>query len=499
MRADLKRLKRDNSSGRVPAPASSGSVAPAKATAPKAGKAIDSLAVLPFENASGDPANDYLSEGITETIINNLSQLAKVRVVPRGVVFRYKGKDIDAFSAATELGVRAVVSGRILQHKDKLIVKAELVDVVRQDQLWGDQYNRSMADLLEVQEEIAREIAGRLQQRLGGQPAAPEPKRPTANPEAYRLYLRGAHQASHWSEGGLRNGIALFEQAIALDPTYALSYAGLAYGLCMMGFYGFLPGEEAFPRGRAAALKAIELDPSLGQPHVALCFYAFEANHDLPEAIREAQKAIALKPDLAIAYHTLSVALNIFRRSEEALDAVRKAVELDPLAPLFQAHFAWILHCLGRDEEAWAAVKSGLELHADDYYLIRILIYCANTPDRALEGIAQAKKVSATSKSVAIGKGILGFAYAKAGDREHAAEIVKELEQMPVPEPGLGYYIGMTCAILGEKEKAIDWLETAERAKLGLLMIVAVEPTFSPLRPIPRFQALLGRLGLPTF
>src|SRR5262249_54239109 len=306
-------------------------------------------------------------------------------------------------------------------------------------------------------DEIAREIAARLQQRLGGQPAAPEPKRPTANPEAYRLYLKGAHQAGLWSEEGLRNGVALFQQAVALDPTYALSYAGLAYGLCMMGFYGFLPGEEAFPRGRAAALKAIELDPLLAQPHVALTLHAFQASHDLPEAIREAQKAIALKPDLAIAYHTLSVALNILRRSEEALEAVRRAVELDPLAPLFQAHLGWILHCLGRDEEAWAAVKSGLELHPADYYLIRILIYCANAPERTREAIEQAKRIAAIAKSVAIGKGILAFAYAKAGDREHATEIIRELERVPVPEPGLGYYIGIVCALLGETEKAIDW------------------------------------------
>ena len=496
VRADLKRLKRDSSSGRVAAAPAGNAAVPAKAKVAKAGKSIDSLAVLPFENASGDPANDYLSEGITETIINDLSRLPKIRVVPRGVVFRYKGKGIDAFTAATELGVRAVVSGRILQHKDRLIVKAELVDVVRQDQLWGDHYNRGMGDLLEVQDEIAREITLRLQQRLGGQPAA-EPKRATANPEAYRLYLNGAHQASRWSEDGLRNSIASFQQAIALDPSYALSYAGLAYSLCMMGFYGFLPSEDAFRQGRAAALRAIELDSSLGQPHVALSFHAYQAKHDLPEAIREAEKAIALKPDLAIAYHTLSIALNIFGRSEEALDAVKKAVELDPLAALFQAHVAWILHCLGRDEEAWTAVKSGLELHPNDYYMTRILIYCSNQPDRAREAVEQAKRLAATSKSVAMGKGILAFAYAKAGEREHAMEVVRELEQALVQEPGGGFYIGLACTILGENEKALVWLEKAERANIGLLMIVGIEPTFSALRPMPRFQALLRRLGLP--
>ena len=499
VRADLKRLKRDSSSGRVVAVTGSGPASPVKAKVAKAGKAIDSLAVLPFENASGDSANDYLSEGITETIINDLSRLPKIRVVPRGVVFRYRGKSIDAFTAASELGVRAIVSGRILQHKDRLIVKAELVDVVRQDQLWGDQYNRGMADLLEVQDEIAREIAARLQQRLGGQPAAgAEPKRATANPEAYRLYLKGAHQASRWSEEGLRSAMALFQEAIALDPSYALSYAGLAYGLCMMGFYGFLPSEEAFSKGKAAALKAMELQPSLAQPHVALSFYAYQASHDFPEAIREAKKAIALKPDLAIAHHTLSIVCNIYGRSEEALDAVRKAVELDPLAPLFQAHLGWILHCLGRDEEAWKAAKSGLDMYPNDYYLTRILIYCANTPERAREAIEQARKIAMSTKSVAIGKGILGFGYAKAGDRERAIEIVKEFEDAPVQESGLGFYIGLICTLLSENEKALEWLEKAEQTRLGLLMIVGVEPSFRALRPLPRFQGLLRRLGLPT-
>jgi TolB-like protein len=204
LRADLKRLKRDSTSGRVAAAAAPAGAA-VKARNPKAGKAIDSLAVLPFENASGDPGNDYLSDGITETVINDLSKLPKVRVVPRGVVFRYKGKGVDALTAAEELGVRAVVSGRVLQHKDMLIVKAELVDVARQDQLWGGSFNRKITDLLEVQEEMAREIAGHLQERLGGAPAKSEARQiATAHPEAYRLYLKGTHQARTWMEEGAR-------------------------------------------------------------------------------------------------------------------------------------------------------------------------------------------------------------------------------------------------------------------------------------------------------
>ena len=248
MRADLMRVKRDldsRASGKVAEP--KGGSRPSGKT-PAVGKTIDSLVVLPFVNASGDAANDYLSEGITETIINSLSKLPKIRVVPRGVAFRYQGKDMDAFTVASELNVRAVVSGRVLQHKETLIVKAELVDVVRQDQLWGDSYNRKMADLLEVQDDIAREISSRLQQTLTVDTRKRAQPRVAQNLEAYRLYLQAIQQSYRWSEEGLWKATELFQQAINLDAAHAASYAGLAYALAMMGFYGYMPGQEAYSR-----------------------------------------------------------------------------------------------------------------------------------------------------------------------------------------------------------------------------------------------------------
>jgi non-specific serine/threonine protein kinase len=495
VRADLKRLKRDSTSGRMAA-ATSAEIRGTGKERVKAGKTIDSLAVLPFANASGDPANDYLSEGITETIINDLSKLPKVRVVPRGIVFRYKGKEVDAFTAASELHVRAVVAGRVLQHKDMLIIKAELVDVLRQQQLWGDSYNRKMADLLDIQDEIAREITGRLQERLAGRPTKPAP-RPTANPEAYRLYLKGTHQARTWGEEGLRNSLDFFQQSIAVDPGYAPSYAGQSYSLAMMGFYGFLPGEEAMAKAREVAQKAIELDPTLAEPHVALCMYMMWAARDLAEGIREAERAVALNPDLANAHHMLALAYNSARRSEEALAEVRRAAELDPLTPLFQAHVGWILHCLRRDDEAWQALKSSLEVHPNDYYLSRILVYCGNTPEQQREAIETAKKIASLTKSKLVAQGILGFAYAKAGEQEKARETMAELQNNAEREPVLGFFLGLILAVLGDQGPAIDWLERAEQAKLGLLIILSCEPSFDPLRSSPRFQALLRKLGLP--
>jgi len=377
LRADLKRLQRDSTSGRVPAAGSSSAPSAPKSREARVSKNVDSLAVLPFENVSGDPANDYLSDGITETIINDLSRMTKLRVVPRGVVFRYKGKGVDPFTAASELGVRGVVSGRVAQHKDTLIVKAELVDVLKQDQLWGDHYNRKMADLLEVQDEIAREIAGRLQQRLSVENRKRPPSRTTQNPEAYRIYLQALQQSYRWSEDGLRKATGLFQQVIALDPTHGPSYAGLGYALAMMGFYGFILGVEAYPRAEAAAKRALELDSSLAEAHATLGWVALQYRFNGKEALMHYQKAIDLRPDLAIAHHGFGVYWLTRRKYTEAVECMRKAVELDPLTPLFQAHYGWMLHCAGDDEMGLRVMNSALELHPDDYYILRV---CAFTP-----------------------------------------------------------------------------------------------------------------------
>jgi TolB-like protein/Tfp pilus assembly protein PilF len=453
--------------------------------------------VLPFVNASGDAANDYLSEGITETIINSLSKIPKIRVVPRGVAFRYRGKDVDAFTVANELNVRAVVSGRVLQHKETLIIKAELVDVVRQDQLWGDSYNRKMADLLEVQEDIAREIADRLQQRLTVEPRRRSQPRVAQNPEAYRLCLQGLHQAHKWTEEGLRKGTELFQQAINLDPAHAPSYAGLGYALTMMGFYGFMPSQEVYSRAQAAAKKALEIDPSLAEPYTTMGWVALQYLHNRNESLKHFQKAIELRPDLAIARHGLAVYWNVRRRYAEALREIRKAVELDPLTQLFQAHLAWMLHCSGDDEQALRVLQSALELYPGDYYLLRILLYVcctAKRPDLAAEARPIVGRQSG-NKDVAAG--LEGFASAAAGDFDQARKILDGLLAHPKTEAGPGCYtVGLIFCLLGEKEQAIRWFEKAYEEKLGIITILGGEPIFDPLRSESRFQALLRKLDV---
>lgn len=497
VRADLKRMKRDLESGRAKQSTSAKPSGPSSGGTKAAGKAIDSLAVLPFENASGDPANDYLSEGITETIINSLSKLPKVRVVPRGVVFRYRGKDVDAFTAASELNVRGVVSGRVLQHKDTLIVKAELVDVVRQDQVWGDQYNRKLADLLEVQNEIAGEIAQHLQQKLGGGGSGGKRAvhKSAVNPDAYRLYLQGAHQAYQWREETLRRSIEYFQKAISVDPSYAPSFAGLAYSLAMMGFYGFIAPIEAYPQSRAAAQKAIDLDPVLAEPHVALGWTWMQHDHDMSKSQAAFQKAITLKPDLAIAHHGYAVYLNVSRRCEEAITEIRKAIQLDPLTPLFLAHHGWILHCMGLDHEALKVLESALEIHPNDYYILRILLYSCARAGRPDLAIKAGEVAAATTGNRQQSRGILAFAFSQAGELEKAERIVSELAAEPKLDTATGYYLALTRTQLGHHEEALQWLEHIYKGGIGILSIVNVEPLFDPLRRDPRFKAMIKQLG----
>ncbi|MBI2678286.1 MAG: protein kinase [Candidatus Koribacter versatilis] len=506
VRADLKRLKRDLESGRSAAATTSAkSSGPASGAVRVGSKAIDSLAVLPFENASGDATNDYLSDGITETIINSLSKVPKLRVVPRGRVWPYRGESVDIVTAAAELNVRGVVTGRVLQHKDTLIVKAELVDVARQTQLWGDQYNRKLADLLEVQTEIAGEIAKHLEQKLASglakraaskRPSAKTAAAPAVNPEAYRLYLQGVHHAYQWKEESLRQSIGLFQRSISLDSTYAPVHSGLAYTLAMMGFYGFITPQQAYTQAKAAARKALALDPNIAEAYVALGWVGVYFDHDREAATRDFRKALELNPDLPIARHGYGMHLAIQRRAAEGLPEVLKAVELDPLTPLFHAHHGWLLHILGRDEEALRVLQAAIEVHPQDYYVMRIILYSCPRAGRPDLAITYGERVAAMTTKQEHALGLRAFAYVQAGEVEKAKRFLAELDECGALDTASGYYRALTLTILGEYDQALTWLEKSLQSGLGITAIVSAEPLFDPLRSNPRFQSLVAKLGL---
>ena len=336
--ADLQRFQRDTDSGRAvaaarpsPAPVARLAKSADKPSTGKHVKAIDSLAILPLENASGDPEAEYLSDGIAETLINSLAQLRKIRVVPRAVAFQHRGAGVNPLAVGRELGVRAVLAGRMVQRGQDLIVSVELVDVERQAQLWGGRFNRKMTDLVALQEELATEISEKLRLQLTGEEKKKLRKRPTQNNEAYRLVLQAQHHNSGQSPEGLRKAIELSQQAIAIDPAYAAAYAQMSVAYCASGIYGYAKASEAYPRATAAAKKALELDDTLPDAHLSLGLCLLQNMWDIRGAEREARRSLELNPDLPLALVVLDLVLLSRGRFQDAIAAGRRAVDLDPL------------------------------------------------------------------------------------------------------------------------------------------------------------------------
>ncbi|HEX9761442.1 MAG TPA: protein kinase, partial [Candidatus Acidoferrales bacterium] len=299
--------------------------------APGTGATIDSVAVLPFENVGGNPETEYLGDGVAESLINQLSKLPNLRVTSRSTAFSFKGKPAAPREAGRTLGVAAVVTGRVQQRGDSLVISAEMIDVSNDAQLWGEQYNRSSGDLLAVQSEIARAIAGNLRPQLSGEAEARASSTPTTSNEAYQLYLQGRFHWNKRTEEGIRRGLEYFQRAVALDPNYALAHAGVADSYYILGDNGFASAQEALPLARAAAWRAVELDASLAEPHATLAgLHAGEQEYAAAE--REYRKAIELNPGYATGHQWYGNLLAEVGRTEEGVQRLQRAVELDPLS-----------------------------------------------------------------------------------------------------------------------------------------------------------------------
>ncbi|MEK7832819.1 MAG: protein kinase, partial [Acidobacteriota bacterium] len=324
---------------------------------------IESLAVLPMENASADAGMEYLSDGITESIINSLSQLPGLRVVPRSTVFEYKGRKSDPQKTGEELAVHAVLTGRVIQLGDSLIVKTELIDVARASQLWGEEYRRKLTDIFALQDEIAEEISQKLRLQLSGEDRQRLRKRYTDNTAAYHLYLKGRYYVGKRTPEWIRKGVEHFQQAIDLDPNYALAYSGLAEA------YGFLasstggqPPRDAYPLAKAAAMKALELDDSLGEAHCSLGFFRLFYDWDFPAAEAEFKRAIELSPNFANAYDGYGFYLKAVGQYEAAEAACKRAQELEPLSLFMTLSLGWVYYFARRWDEALAQSRKVLEM-----------------------------------------------------------------------------------------------------------------------------------------
>jgi len=495
VRADLKRLKRDTDSGRtVPL---SGQAVEAPPRPPKLSKTIDSLAVLPFANLSGDPEMEYLSDGITDTLINSLSQLRKLRVVPRGLVFRYKGQEVDPQRLGSELNVRAVLTGRVTQRGDTLLIGTELLDVARVSQLWGAQYNRKMADIFSVQEEIGREISEKLRLELTGEEKKRLAKRITQNREAYQFYLKAAYFYQKWSPENLNRAIEYSRLAIDQDPALTTAHAVMASSYAMLGYFAFLPSKEAFPKARAAALRALALDEGLSEAHAALATIQLLYDWDWPGGERECRRALELNLDNPWAHQVSAVSLVVKGRLEEAVAEQKRVVELEPLSPAANLVLGAVFFWARQYDQVIEQLRKTLELDPNIVRPREILVLAYAHKGMYAEAMAECERIRPLPGGNLPSRAALGYVYALAGRREEALNVLEQLKPLLEGNPLLLYRAAFLCAALNERDQAFELLNKACEERVALMIYLKVYAPFDNLRSDPRFEALLRRMNFP--
>jgi adenylate cyclase len=454
-----------------------------------------SIAVLPFENQNRDRDTDYLSDGIPESIINSLSQLPNLKVMSRNSVFHYKGKDTDAQAVAKELKVQTVLTGRMTQRGDGLLISVELINAQDNSQIWGQQYNRKLADVFAVQEEIAKEISDRLRLKLTGAERQQLAKRPTENLKAFQYYMQGRGYINRRTREDLLTAISYYDKALEEDRNYALAYAGLSEAYQSLGVRGYIAPIEGQRRMEEAARKALVLDDNLAEAHAALglAYVAFApANFSLGD--RELQRAIELSPSLALAPEYLGISLVRQGRLDEGLEELLKARELDPLSSII-ARLVSLPHYLKRDyRRALELLRQADELGPAFTTTWEIGVYIQNRLFD--ESLAELEKAKGERKNDSILIYDTGMVYAAQGKRAEALQIIKELEEMSGASVSQAHWIAKIYATLNEKEMAFSWLERG-LATGAVGAFYKEEPVWDPIRSDPRFEALVEKMSVP--
>ena len=451
-----------------------------------------SVAVLPFDNQNRDPNIDYLSDGITESIIHSLSQLSQLKVMARSTVFQYKGKDVDPRKVGHDLGVGAVVMGRLLQQGDKLTIQTELVNVSDGTELWGQQYNRKVADVFAVQEEIAKEISEKLRLKLSGAERQQLAKRSTENLKAFQYYMQGLSFAQRRTREDLLTAISYYDRAIEEDRNYALAYAGFADAYANLGAYGYIAPIDGAHKTEKAAREAVALDENLAEAHAALALanIAFApSNFQLGD--RELRRAIELSPSLALAHSYLGFSLVRQGRLDESLQEMLKARELDPLSPIIARQAAMPYHLKRDYPKALELLRQANELGPPFTTTWEIGVYIQNKLFN--ETLAELEKAKRARKGDPILIYDTGMIYAAQGKRAEALQIVKDLEGISDASLSQAHLIAKIYASLNEKEMALSWLERG-LATGAIGPFYKDEPVWDSIRGDPRFEALVQKI-----
>jgi serine/threonine protein kinase/Tfp pilus assembly protein PilF len=456
---------------------------------------IESIAVLPFVNVGNDPKTEYLSDGITESLIDSLSQLPALSVMSRNTVFRYKGQPTDPQKVGRDLHVQAILTGRLIQSGDELLISVNLEDVQNSRQIWGEQYNRKLSNLISVQREIASDIYGRLRPRLEGEEKKLLAKQATDNAEAYQIYLQGLFYWNKWTQADFKRAADYFTQAAQKDPRYALAYAGLADSYSLLGDTGYLAPSEAWPKAKTAAMQAIAIDESLAEAHTSLALVKEHFEWDWAGAEQEFRRAIELNPNSANAHQWYGDYLANMGQLEEGLRETRKAQEFDPLSLIINTTIGWQLYLLHQHDQAIEQLRKVLDMDPKFSPARRTLEEVYAQMGKQKEAVAEREKMLSLSGSPELAASIEED-FKKYGYRGVLQSWLDGLTEISKHSYVSSYSIAEAYMRVGEKEKALSWLEKAYEEHDSGLVSLAVEPMFDSIRGEPRLREILRRMKL---
>jgi serine/threonine protein kinase/Tfp pilus assembly protein PilF len=469
---------------------------PASGSRPRK-RAIDSIAVLPFVNANRDPETDYLADGLTESTLEALAELPRLRVMARSTVFRYQGRDVDPLVVARELGVAAVITGRLAQRGDELRLQIELVDAASGVRLWGGRHEGRLAELAALQGTLSRDLASRLRPKLTGGQRKRLAARATSDSAAYQAYLRGRFCWNRWTNDGMRTAIEFYQQAIGLDPAFALAWAGIADAYAVLGNIKAVAPAEAYPRAKSAALRALELDPNLAEAHTSLGFVRRFFDWDWPGAEASFRRALELNPNYATARRWYGMFLSGMARHAEAIREVLRAGELEPTQMIIQTSIGDVYFYARRYPEAIEFYRRAIAMdptllaaHGD---LARALEHAGELEEAIQEYRVAVRMVEGVDQDPSVG---LANALAVAGREAEARAILSELEARRAEHYVSAWGLASIYSRLGDRESALAWLERAWDEHDSTLAWLKVHPRFDPLRREPRFEELMRKLGL---
>ncbi len=460
-------------------------------------KVIDSLAVLPFENAGGDPEHEYLSDGIAGSLINTLATIPKLRVMAQSTVFRYRSREIAPQAIGRELRVRAVLTGRIMQGGGSLRISTELVDVATGFQLWCAQYDRKSGDIFALQDEISTEISGKLQLQITRAQKKRLTAHPTENAEAYQLYLKGLHHWNRWTEESFYKAIEHFQAAAKKDPNYALAYAGVANSYVLLGWNSYLPPKEAFPRAKAEAMTALQLDPRLAEAHTALAAVLWLHDWQWKKAQTEFKRSLELGPTYPTANHWYAEYVMTMGHHKEALARMRNSQQLDPLSLIINVAVGWAFYHSRRYENAVEQLRRTVELepnYAVTYWILGLLL---RKTCHYEEAIAEGERAVRFSGGSPMMRAALAQTLGRAGRTNEATQILDELTNLSKEKYVAPYFLAGIHIGLGQDDRAIECLEKAYAERSHWLIYLHIDPGMDALRYHPRFKDLLRRVGLP--